>query len=93
MKVLLLNPPMDYDVVKKELSYEAYMPPLGLLYLASALEKKGHDIKVIDYVAESYSIEKLKNDVSKFDIIGITVASLVATSVRKVTDLIKQFFP
>ena len=93
MKFFLLNPTMDYDIVKKELSYEAYMPPLGLLYLASALEKKGHDIKLIDYVAESYSIEKLKNDVSNFDLIGITVASLVATSVMKVTDLIKQFFP
>ncbi|MCK4365173.1 MAG: B12-binding domain-containing radical SAM protein [Thermoplasmatales archaeon] len=93
MKVLFINPPIDYDVVKKEVSFEAYMPPLGILYLSSALEKKGHQVKVIDYVAESYSIEKLKNDVSKFDLIGITVASLVATSVMKITDLIKQFFP
>lgn len=93
MKCLLINPPVDYDVIKKEYSFEAYMPPLGLLYLASSLEKSGHQVKLIDFVAEQYTIEKLKNEVSKVDFVGITVTSHMATSVAKVTNLIKNFYP
>jgi len=91
MNLLFINPPMDYDVIKKEYSFEAYMPPLSLLYLASPLLKKGHNIKVIDFIAESFTPEKLKEEVSKADIVGITITSQVATSAKKVTDLIKQF--
>jgi hypothetical protein len=28
MKFLLINPPMDYEILKKEFSFEAYLPPL-----------------------------------------------------------------
>ena len=49
MKFLLINPPIDYDIIKKEYSFEAYLPPLGLIYLASPLEKRGHKIKLIDF--------------------------------------------
>jgi hypothetical protein len=45
MKCLLINPPMDYDVIKKEDSFEAYMPPLGLLYLVSPPEKMAIRLK------------------------------------------------
>jgi len=93
MEVLFINPPVDHEVIKKEYSFEAYMPPLGLLYLASSLEKNGHRVKLIDFVAEQYTVEKLKNEISKVDFIGITVTSHMATSVAKVTNLIKSFYP
>lgn len=93
MKCLLINPPMDYDVIKKEDSFEAYMPPLGLLYLASPLEKNGHKVKVIDFIAESFTDEKLNEEVAEVDLVGITIASQVVTSAKKITDLIKQFDP
>ncbi len=64
MNLLFISPPMDYNAIKKEYSFEAYMPPLGLLYLAAPLEKKGHKIKVIDFIAELYSEQKLNDDVS-----------------------------
>jgi len=84
---------MDYNVLRKEYSFEAYMPPLGLLYLASPLEKKGHKIKVIDFVAEQYSDEKLKEEVLKVEVIGITITSQVASSAKKIVDLIKTIYP
>ena len=92
MNLLFISPPMDYDVIKKEYSFEAYMPPLGLLYLASPLEKQGHKIKVIDFIAEKYTDEKLKQEVSKADVIGITITSQVASSAKKIIDLIKNFY-
>jgi anaerobic magnesium-protoporphyrin IX monomethyl ester cyclase len=93
MNLLFISPPMDYNVIKKEYSFEAYMPPLGLLYLAAPLEKKGHKIKVIDFIAEQYSDQKLKDEVSKVDLIGITITSQVASSAKKIIDLIKNFYP
>ena len=93
MNLLFISPPMDYNVIKKEYSFEAYMPPLGLLYLASPLEKQGHKIKVIDFIAEKYTDEKLKQEVSKADVIGITITSQVASSAKKIIDLIKNFYP
>ena len=90
MKFLLINPPMDYEILKKEFSFEAYLPPLGLLYIARTLEKKGHDVRLIDFVAEQFTEEKLKKEVEKVDIICITVPSQVATSVVKISELIKQ---
>ena len=93
MNLLFINPPVDYNVLKKEYSFEAYMPPLGLLYLASPLEKKGHKITVIDFIAEQYSDKKLKEEVSKVDVVGITITSQVASSVKKIIDLIKNFYP
>ena len=90
MDLLFISPPMDYDIIKKEYSFEAYMPPLGLLYLASPLEKRGHKIKLIDFIAEKFDEEKLKKEVSKVDVIGITITSQVVSSAKKIVEFIKQ---
>ena len=93
MKFLLINPPMDYNVITKEHSFEAYMPPLGLLYLATPLIKQGHSVKVIDFVAELFTEEKLNKEVSEVDIVGLTITSQLAGSAKKIVELIKQNFP
>ncbi len=93
MRFLLLNPPMDYDVIKKEYSFEAYLPPLGLLYIASVLEREGHAVQVIDFIAEEFTEEKLRSYVKTVDIVCITVPSQVATSAAKITSFLKQEFP
>ena len=50
MKVLLLHPPYTKDEIfrKSMKRVGAVLPPLGLAYLASMLEKKGHEVKIID---------------------------------------------
>jgi radical SAM superfamily enzyme YgiQ (UPF0313 family) len=93
MRFLLINPPMDYDVLKREYSFEAYLPPLGLLYIASPLEKRGHKVKLIDFIAESYTDNKLKEELSKIDVVCMTVTSQITTSASKLTDIIKNFNP
>lgn len=47
MKVLLINPPLTL------LSYEirSVVPPLGLTYIGAVLEKKGHEVEILDTVA------------------------------------------
>lgn len=50
MKVLLVNPPLL--LYPREIL--PVVIPLGIAYVASFLEKKGHDVKMIDCVAESW---------------------------------------
>jgi anaerobic magnesium-protoporphyrin IX monomethyl ester cyclase len=84
---------MDYEVIKREFSFEAYLPPLGLLYIASPLEKQGHKIELIDFVAEQFTEKKLMKALVKIDIVCITVTSQIVTSASKITELIKKFNP
>jgi MoaA/NifB/PqqE/SkfB family radical SAM enzyme len=42
-RVLLVNPPI-YDFA----AFDLWAKPLGLLYVAAALEKEGHEVRVID---------------------------------------------
>lgn len=91
MRFLLINPPMDYNVIKREFSFEAYLPPLGLLYIATPLEKRGHKVKLIDFIAEQFTEKKLKRFLSKTDVVCITVTSQIVTSAAKISDLIKNY--
>lgn len=50
MRVLLVHPPQQLKPAQRAL--ENIMPPLSLLYLASSLQKAGHEVKVLDLYAE-----------------------------------------
>ena len=57
MKVIFVNPPAP----KIELyNIGVRAPPLGLAYLASVLERKGHDVRIIDASRWSYLYPKLE---------------------------------
>ncbi|NLX14985.1 MAG: radical SAM protein [Phycisphaerales bacterium] len=50
MRVLLIQPPYDlFDDDPRQA-----MPPLGLAYIAAVLERSGHEVKIIDCVAEDF---------------------------------------
>jgi anaerobic magnesium-protoporphyrin IX monomethyl ester cyclase len=90
---LLLNPPMDYSLIRKEFSMEAYLPPLGLLYIAKQLEKRGFQVTVIDFIAEPFTEDKLSNLLRHADYVGITITSQIASSAVKLIDFIKKTSP
>ena len=50
MKILLILPPETHFIREPPL----VQPPLGLLYLASALEKEGHKVEILDCVVENW---------------------------------------
>ena len=93
MDFLLINPPMTYEKVSKKYTYEAYAPALGILYIAAPLEKRGYKVKIIDFLAEEFTEEKLKVAISRVDVVGITVNSYVADAVSKIADFIKKTRP
>lgn len=68
MKVLLIQPP-PRNVERESI----VVPPLGLAYLAAALEKKGHDVKILDAFALAQTWAEFKASVreARADLIGI----------------------
>jgi anaerobic magnesium-protoporphyrin IX monomethyl ester cyclase len=90
---LLINPPDDYFLVRKEYSMEAYFPPLGLLYIAKQLEMRNQQVRVIDFIAEPFSEDTLRKLLEDADVVCITITSQLAPSVEKLVAFIKKTSP
>ena len=46
---------------------QGVLPPLGLAYLASSLEKAGHEVDIIDAIALALSKDEVNNRIKKFN--------------------------
>ncbi|MBI5873610.1 MAG: B12-binding domain-containing radical SAM protein [Candidatus Omnitrophica bacterium] len=68
---------------------EKSLYPLGILYIAACLEKKGHSVKVIDVAAENKTLEDILSSIAleKPRIIGI---SSMTTSIHSAVSLAKS---
>jgi radical SAM superfamily enzyme YgiQ (UPF0313 family) len=65
MKVVLINPKLS------TWSPNVYLP-LGLAYVASALERARHDVSIVDMNCKKITDDKLVSDLKSADMIGIT---------------------
>jgi anaerobic magnesium-protoporphyrin IX monomethyl ester cyclase len=70
MRFLLINP---YYPIS-----ETPSPPLGLAFLAAALEQAGVEVKILDLVVHPYSREMLKDELNDFspDLVGMTSVTM-----------------
>jgi anaerobic magnesium-protoporphyrin IX monomethyl ester cyclase len=77
LKVLLIYPFSGKWIVapKRPLASGAYVPPLGILYLAKMIENEGHKVEVLDCNVEGIHPEKILGNLSSYDAIGMTVYS------------------
>ncbi len=83
MKVLLITPPYPKDRIfrKSMKNLGAVLPPLGIAYIASMLEKDGHNVKIIDGPAWAtilgYDFTDLERDIKEFapDVVGISAST------------------
>jgi radical SAM superfamily enzyme YgiQ (UPF0313 family) len=98
MKVLLVNPPIDYivrstvpDYVNSQLSSNP-MPPLGLMYLASYAQKHTrHIVKICDMVVGDDLWQTLYN--YKPDVVGITTTTLTLYDALETAKMCKRYNP
>lgn len=69
MKILFIQPP-PREIQREEI----VVPPLGIAYLAAVLEKKGHNVGIIDGFAEGLDFEVLEKRIKENapDMVGIT---------------------
>lgn len=100
MRVLLINPPAENEIVSCNPEFlnqeRGYTPPLGILYLAAYLEKfSNFEVQVLDcqveevnYVSLAQAIEKRKPEV-----IGITAMTLTLIDALKVIEIAKKNNP
>ena len=89
MKVSLINPEKEF------------LPPFGILYLASVLEKRSDEVKVIEFLNTKINKNNIKKNSILFkesldyspDIIGITCMSSQVSNVKKLIKLYKEKVP
>lgn len=86
MRVLLVNPPSPLK--------ERYFitPPLGLMYLASVLRLRGHQVKILGLFSFGERVERVSEVLKKevFDIVGITGMSFQHNPMLKVAEIVKN---
>lgn len=86
LRVLLFQPNYDTHVVH---------PPLGLGYIASFLEEKGHEVDIFDGTMEKAREEDFLKRVEDFkaEVVGITVLARGHTRVKNLIKSIRAEFP
>ena len=91
MKILLINVLGGYGFVSAtRIKYtKSYMPPLGLLYVARALEDEGHQVKILDFFSERDLLKSL----SHIDTVGLSVTTLSYENAAHVVHKINEKKP
>lgn len=71
-KFVLINSPIFWDAAKEK---EQYLPPLGLGYIATYLEKSGIDVEIVDCVKEKISVSEVVLYINKIqpNYVGINI--------------------
>ena len=95
MQIILINPPFEdeYSVgSSKSIKYVLnVIPPLGLAYLAAALEKSGFAVEIIDGFLERPNIPGIIS--AQPDIIGLTAATPTFNSTLSIAKQIRGGLP
>ena len=70
MKVLLINSNRKSDVLAA--------PPIGLCYVATATQRAGHDVAVVDLCFQRRPIERVRRVVSEFkpEVLGVSIRNI-----------------
>jgi anaerobic magnesium-protoporphyrin IX monomethyl ester cyclase len=92
-KVLLINPPLTNEEIYSDYAVaSAVLPPLGLCYIASILEKNHHEVKIIDGVAEKTGSRELIRRIKEFspDIVGLSAMTVGFNRAVQTAKLVKQ---
>jgi radical SAM superfamily enzyme YgiQ (UPF0313 family) len=99
VKVLIVNPPtlsgMRYvregRCEQRLNSFQYVMVPISLPLVAAVLEKDGHEVKIIDCVAEEMGVDGLREAVKAFDPAMLLLNMSTATSMSdmRVVDLLR----
>lgn len=83
-KILLINSPIFN---KKVADREDYLPPYGLGYIATALEKN-YDVKIVDAVFKNYTVKEILSIIEKEQptAVGINIFSINFELVRSIIE-------
>jgi len=81
MKIALVFTPLrlekNWTALKVQDEYVGIMPPISLAYVASIAERYGHEVIIIDAVAEELSLDDVISKLEDFspDLLGFTITT------------------
>jgi len=97
MKVLLIFPPISLDerYNRSVGNIGGYLPPLGLLMMASVLLKEKHDVQVMDCPVNQYSVTDVMEKVKSYqpDMVGIAAVTSLYDKTMVISQRIKEAHP
>jgi radical SAM superfamily enzyme YgiQ (UPF0313 family) len=93
--VILINPPWFKKKGNIWEKISSCMPPLGLAYIASFLEKHNVEVKIIDAQAERITLTDIIQRMRSYNplFIGITATTSIIDSGLEIARLCKETFP
>lgn len=92
-RVLLVNPPLLTKEGRYVDGYQGVrpkLPTLGLAYIASTLEKHGHEVRIVEGMAEIITLEEIGTIAESFDIVGITSVTFLALLSHRLAQAVKE---
>ncbi|MBU2564041.1 B12-binding domain-containing radical SAM protein [Patescibacteria group bacterium] len=95
MKVLLIYPHYSKTTNTFFRFLKNKIPPLGLLYIGSALKEKSHEVKIIDAEEKKIDLESLGKLTKNYNpqIIGISTTTPVFKRARETATYLKKILP
>jgi radical SAM superfamily enzyme YgiQ (UPF0313 family) len=99
MKILLINQPDKNTLIANNPTIleeaRGYNPPLGLLYVASALKNAEMDVEVLDAQVECLDYDHLKERIKTIDpdVVGMTLMTFCIFDVRKTAEICREIKP
>ena len=88
-RVILIQP------TEKEGVQWAFYPPSGLLSLATVLKDIGHEVQLVDILAESLTISEVETRVRNFtpDVVGISINTMLLDSAIEIAQMVVRAVP
>jgi len=95
MRVLLLYPYYSETTTTFFEFLKNKIPPLGLLYVGSALKEKGHEVRLIDAEEKKIDLELLGKLIKNYNpqVIGISVTTPIFKRARETAAYLKKMLP
>ncbi len=97
-KVMLINPPVSFDVFYGEWDMsdvKSSSPPLGILSLASMIRKYGYEVQVLDAHADNMTIPEIRSRIRDFNpmVVGITAMTVMIDAANEIAEAVKSVNP
>ncbi len=94
-RILLINPPQisDGKFLDGYQGTRPVLPPLGLAYIASYLERQGYKVDMFDGMVESASPQEIATRTLSYDMVGITSITFQVILTYRVLEEIRRQNP
>lgn len=96
MRVLLVNPPNNMDVILGKANvFVSDFEPMGLLYIAAVLEQEGYQVKILDAFVNNYGLDEIIAYIDEYkpQVVGITCLTSTGALAYHIGQLIKERYP